>query len=316
MKKSFKPIDLKGLKTYSLLERESKVSIADFSKTLRKGSTVQDFLDSLPNILAGSRIRTVIASIAATVKEKRTVVLSMGAHVTKVGLNPIVIDLMERGIVTAVAMNGAGIIHDLELAIAGKTSEDVGASIGNGSFGMAHETATFLSEAIRTAEDRSMGLGEAVGRSIIEKRLPLSEMSILAAGARLELPVTVHVAFGTDIVHMHPEFDPKLTGAATHRDFRTFASIIATLERGVYLNIGSAVILPEVFLKAITLVRNLGHRLENFTTVNMDFIQHYRPMTNVVQRPISLGGQGFNLIGHHEIMLPLIAAGVIEQVDG
>ena len=161
----------------------------------------------------------------------------------------------------------------------------------------------------------NMGLGEAVGHTIIEKTLPLKEMSILATGARLDIPVTVHVAFGTDIVHMHPEFDPKLAGAATHRDFRTFASIIATLEKGVYLNIGSAVILPEVFLKAVTLVRNLGYHLENFTTVNLDFIQHYRPMTNVVQRPTSLGAQGISLIGHHEIMVPLIAAGVIEQMD-
>jgi hypothetical protein len=239
----------------------------------------------------------------------------MGAHVIKVGLNPVVVDLMERGIISAVAMNGAGIIHDIELALTGQTSEDVTASIGDGTFGMARETCSFLSEAIKMAGKQSAGLGEAVGRIIIENKLPQMEKSILAAGNRLGIPVTVHVALGTDIIHMHPDFDPCNAGKATHRDFRTFASIIATLEGGVYMNVGSAVILPEIFLKAITLVRNLGHHLKNFTTVNMDFIRHYRPMTNVVQRPTSNGGQGINLVGHHEIMLPLIAAGVIEQIN-
>jgi len=190
----------------------------------------------------------------------------------------------------------------------------VAASIANGSFGMAHETCTFLNDAIHQAGQKSAGLGETVGRSIIEKNLPLKNHSILAAGARLGIPVTVHVAVGTDIIHMHPDFDAEAAGASSHRDFRTFASIIATLEGGVYLNIGSAVVLPEVFLKALTLARNLGHELINFTTVNMDFIQHYRPLANVVNRPTAKGGQGFNLIGHHEIMLPLIAAAVIEQI--
>ncbi len=238
----------------------------------------------------------------------------MGAHVIKVGLNPVVIDLMERGIITAVAMNGAGIIHDSELAMAGQTSEDVSASIGNGSFGMAHEINSFLSDAIHKAGQKSSGLGETIGLAMIEGNLPFLDQSILAAGARLGIPVTVHVAFGTDIIHMHPGFDPNAAGAATHIDFRTFASVIATLEGGIYLNVGSAVILPEVFLKAVTLVRNLGHNLDNFTTVNMDFIRHYRPITNVVNRPTARGGQGFDLTGHHEIMLPLIAAGVIEEI--
>ena len=315
MPHSFKPIDLRRLNTYPLSERKSKVNTADFAKTWKRGSGFKDFLESLPNILTGNNIRAVISSIVKAFKEEKTVALGMGAHVIKVGLSPILIDLMERGIITSVAMNGAGFIHDFELAMTGSTSEDVEASIGNGTFGMARETCDFLSASIKKAGENSLGLGEAVGSSILEKEFPFMDKSILAAGARLGIPVTVHVAIGTDIIHMHPGFDPKLTGVATHRDFRIFASVIATLEEGVYLNVGSAVILPEIFLKAVTLVRNMGHNLNNFTTVNMDFIQHYRPITNVVKRPTAHGGRGFNLIGHHEIMLPLIAAGVIEQIN-
>lgn len=314
MSKTFKPIDLSRVKTYPLSERKSRVSSSDFAKTWQKGSFFKEFLDSLPDVLAGSYIKTVISSIATAFKNKKTVVFAMGAHVIKVGLNPVVIDLMERGIITAVAMNGAGIIHDSELAMAGQTSEDVASSIGNGSFGMVHEINSFLSDAIHKAGQKSSGLGETIGLAMIEGNLPFLDQSILAAGARLGIPVTVHVAFGTDIIHMHPGFDPNAAGAATHIDFRTFASVIATLEGGIHLNVGSAVILPEVFLKAVTLVRNLGHNLDNFTTVNMDFIRHYRPITNVVNRPTARGGQGFDLTGHHEIMLPLIAAGVIEEI--
>ena len=315
MSQSFKPIDLSQLQTYSLSERKSTVSSDDFAKIWIKGYCISDFLDNLPNILAGNHINAVISSIVSAFEKKKTIVFAMGAHVIKVGLSPIVIDLMERGIVTAIALNGACIIHDLEIAMTGKTSEDVAASIGNGSFGMAHETCSFLCEAIKKAGEKSTGLGYAVGQSIIENKLSLMDKSILAAGFRLGIPVTVHVAIGTDIIHMHPEFDPEETGGATHRDFRTFASVISTIESGVYMNIGSAVILPEIFLKAVTLVRNLGYNIEDFTTVNMDFIRQYRPMTNVVNRPTAKGGQGFNLVGHHEIMLPLIAAGVIEKLS-
>lgn len=314
MAKTFKPIDLRQVKTYPLSERKSKVSTADFAETWEKGASYLDFLDSLPDVLAGRDIKTIISSIATAFQEKRTVVLAMGAHVIKVGLNPVVIDLMEHGVITAIAMNGAGIIHDLEIAMAGKTSEDVAETIANGTFGMAQETCDFLSAALDHAENTSAGLGESVGLTIIRENLPFLDKSILAAATRLGIPVTVHVAIGTDIVHMHPGFDAKAAGGATHRDFRTFTSIIATLEKGVFLNVGSAVILPEVFLKALTLARNLGHNLDDFTTVNMDFIRHYRPMTNVVNRPTAKGGQGFNLTGHHEIMFPLIAAGVIEKI--
>ena len=315
MAKKFEPIDLSGVKTYPLSQRKSKVSTADVAKTWVKGSHFKDFLDGLPDILAGSHLKTVISSTVKAFKENKTILFAMGAHVIKVGLNPIVINLMERGIITAVAMNGAGIIHDRDLAMAWQTSEDVSASIGNGTFGMADETGAFLCDAIHRAGKTSKGLGKTIGAAMIEKKLPFLEHSILAAGCRLGIPVTVHVAFGTDIIHMHPGFDAKAAGETTHRDFRTFASVVSTLEKGVYFNVGSAVILPEVFLKAVTLARNLGHRLNDFTTVNMDFIRQYRPMTNVVNRPTADGGRGFHLTGHHEIMLPLIAAGIIEEVE-
>lgn len=314
MPDKFKPIDLSKVKTYRLSDRKSKVTTDDFAGPWHKGSSYREFLAKLPDILAGRQLKSVISAIVKAYQAKHTIIFGMGAHVIKVGLNPIVIDLMERGVITSVAMNGAGIIHDLELAMVGQTSEDVATALDDGSFGMARETCAFLAEALSATGENAMGLGQAVGRVIVAKKLPLMDKSILAAGARLGIPVTVHVAIGTDIIHMHPGFDPAKTGAATHRDFRLFASIVATLEKGVYLNVGSAVILPEIFLKATTLVRNLGHTLADFTTVNLDFIKHYRPLTNVINRPTAKGGQGINLIGHHEILLPLIAAGVIEEI--
>ena len=313
MPEKFAPMDLSRVNTYSLSDRESKVKAADFAKTWQKGSSYRDFLANLPNILAGGQLKRVISAIVTAYQDQRAVIFGMGAHVIKVGLNPIVIDLMERGVITSVAMNGAGIIHDLELAMVGQTSEEVAASLGDGSFGMAQETCAVLGEALDLTRAGDIGLGQSVGQMIVEKKMPLLDTSILATGFRLEIPVTVHVAIGTDIIHMHPGFDPALAGAATHRDFRLFASIVANLEKGVYLNVGSAVILPEIFLKATTLARNLGHTLADFTTVNLDFIKHYRPLTNVISRPTAKGGQGINLVGHHEIMLPLIAAGVIEE---
>jgi len=312
----FKPIDTGKLKTYSISERKSKVSADDFAVPWEKGKSFREFIDSLPDILAGTDVRTVISSISEAFLKKKTIIVGMGAHVIKVGLNPLIIDLMRRGIITAVAMNGAGIIHDSEIAMTGRTSEDVAASLGDGSFGMARETGEFLNGAIKRAEMESLGLGEAVGKEIAGRDFPFRDKSILAAGAILDIPVTVHVAIGTDIIHMHPGFDGRAAGGATHRDFLIFASIVSTLNEGVYLNIGSSVIMPEVFLKATTLARNLGHDIDTFTAVNMDFIRHYRPMTNVVGRPTAKGGKGINLTGHHEIMLPLIAAGVIERVNG
>jgi hypothetical protein len=315
MAKNFQPLDLSKVKTHSISKRPSRVQTDDFAKTWLKGSSLRVFLDSLPDILAGRDLREVISAVCAAYADQRTVIFGMGAHVIKVGLNPIIIDLMERGIITGVAMNGAGIIHDTELAMIGRTSEDVAAALGDGSFGMARETCAFLGQAIEDVKNDETGLGEAVGRAIIDRQLPQLDQSILAAGVRLDIPVTVHVAIGTDIIHMHPGFDPRKTGAATHCDFRKFSSIVATLEKGVYVNVGSAVILPEIFLKATTLVRNLGYSLDEFTTVNLDFIKHYRPLTNVIARPTSKGGKGINIVGHHELLLPLIAAGVIEQLE-
>ena len=315
MPQKFDPIDLSGLKTYHLADRNSKVSAKEFAKTWQKGASFRTFLNSLPDILAGGQLKNVISAMVTAYHNNQTILFGMGAHVIKVGLNPIVVDLMERRLITGVAMNGAGIIHDVELAMVNRTSEDVDTALNDGSFGMARETCTFLNEAITSARNISVGLGEAVGRHILVKQLPFMEQSILAAGARLGIPVTVHVAVGTDILHMHPGFDPQAAGAATHRDFRLFASLVAVLDKGVYLNVGSAVILPETFLKATTLVRNLGYTLEDFTTINLDFIKHYRPITNVIQRPTAKGGRGINLVGHHEILLPLIAAGIIEEID-
>jgi hypothetical protein len=315
MPKKFEPIDLSRVKTYPLAQRKSMVSASDFARIWEKGSSFSEFLDGLPNILAVNDIKAVIRAMSNAVKAKKTTILAMGAHVIKVGLNPIIIDMMQHGIISGVAMNGAGIIHDLEVALAGQTSEDVGATLDDGSFGMAQEPCEFLSRAIAETHQHKLGLGQAVGRYITDRKLPFIQQSILAAGFRLDIPVTVHVAIGTDILHMHPGFDAAKAGKASHRDFRIFSSMVSSLEGGVYLNVGSAVILPEIFLKAVTLSRNLGFRLDNLTTVNMDFIRHYRPLTNVVQRPTARGGTGINLVGHHEILLPLIAAGLIETLN-
>lgn len=308
----FKPISSRGLKTYSIKDRKSKVMVEDFAGLHEKGGSFSDFFGKLPDILAAKDLKEVADSVVAAHKGGRTVAIGMGAHVIKVGLSPVITDLMERGVVNSVAMNGACVVHDFESAYAGCTSEDVDSELGKGAFGMAEETGGLLNRAIKKGAKK--GLGRAVGEMIEKSRFPYKDKSILAAGARLDIPVTVHVALGTDVLHIHPQMDGAKTGEASIRDFQLFCSVVASLERGVYLNLGSAVILPEVFLKALTLVRNLGHRAENFTTVNMDFIQHYRPLTNVVRRPVSGGGRGFRLTGHHEIMLPLLYAAIIERL--
>jgi hypothetical protein len=312
----YNPIDLTGLNTYSLAGRKSKVAAEAFARPWQAAGSFADFLAGLPKILAAEDLLSVVAALVRSFQNGNHVLFGMGAHVIKVGLNPVVIDLMRRGVITGVAMNGAGIIHDLELAMVGRTSEDVAAALGDGSFGMARETGAFLSQAIVEARQEGLGLGEAVGKKIADQSLPYAPDSILAEGYRRKIPVTVHVAFGTDIIHMHPQFDPGAAGEASHRDFRILAGLVAELEDGVYMNVGSAVILPEVFLKAVTVARNLGHRLRNLTTVNLDFIRHYRPMANVVCRPTADGGKGYAIVGHHEILLPLIAAGVVEQIEG
>lgn len=307
-------IDLTRLKTYPLARRHSKVRLSDFARPWRRGGSLARFLDGLPDILAVKTLRDVARAIVRARARGRPVIVGMGAHVTKVGLNPLLVDLMEQGVVTAVAMNGAVIIHDFELAFLGHTSEEVDKEIDSGRFGMAEETGRMLNEAIVSGVKEGRGLGEAVGAymNLHKRRFPHRATSLLATGARLGLPVTVHVALGTDIIHMHPAADGAAIGAGSLTDFRRLAAVVAGMEGGVYLNLGSAVILPEVFLKTVTLGRNLGHPLSDITTVNMDFLPHYRPMTNVVRRPTQKGGRGYQLIGHHEIMVPLLAAAVLE----
>ncbi|NOY70186.1 MAG: hypothetical protein GXP53_12010 [Deltaproteobacteria bacterium] len=308
------PMDLSKIRTYSLAGRKSKVCASDFGRPWKAGGRFDEFLDRLPAILGAADLRRVIDAIISAKKNKKPVIFAMGAHVIKVGLSPLIIDLMEKGIITAVVLNGAGIIHDFEIAFAGRTSEDVSAVLHGGDFGMAKETGEHLGCAISMAGEKNLGLGEAVGRYMTETSLPHLDDSIIARAFCLGVPVTVHVAMGTDIIHMHPGFDPAAAGAASHKDFRILASIVAGLSGGVFINAGSAVILPEVFLKAVSLAINLGHDISDITCVNLDFIRHYRPMTNVVGRPAQHGGIGISLVGHHEIMIPLIAAGVIEKL--
>jgi hypothetical protein len=315
MKSRFDQIDPEKMRTVSLKERKSTVRVDDFSRTYAKGGTFGDFYEALPNILAGRDFRKIVQSLVDAFQEKRMAVLAMGAHPVKLGLSPIIISLIERGVFKAVAMNGACIIHDVEVAMAGQTSEDVAEELDQGTFGIARETAEFINAAIREGVVQGLGLGESLGRKILDANLPHTALSIIAAGSRLGIPVTVHVAMGTDVIHMHPSTDGAAIGEASYRDFKIFSSIISKLEGGVYINLGSAVILPEVFLKAISLVRNLGHQVNRFTTVNMDFLQHYRPTVNVVNRPTRKGGKGYALTGHHEIMFPLLAAAVVEKID-
>jgi len=311
----FKPLSLKNVKTYPLKKRQSKVSVRDFGSSWTAGSTMSLWLENLPNILAGNDFRKLVNRLHIAVKEKKTIILAMGAHTIKVGLSPIILDLMERGIITGIAMNGAGIIHDLEVAMVGATSEDVDNELSDGKFGMAEETGKFLNSAIRDGAKKGSGLGHSVGSSILKASFPYSKFSLLAGAARMNIPLTVHVAIGTDIIHFHPGVDGSAIGKTSHLDFRIFASLISHLDGGAYINLGSAVVLPEVFLKALTLVRNLGFTVKKFTTVDMDFIRHYRPMTNVVKRPTLEGGEGFYLTGHNEIMFPMLAAALIESLE-
>lgn len=309
------PLSLKGLTTYSLKDRPSKVSHQDFARPWTKGGSFQEFLERLPNILAGQSLREIAAAWVRARQEDRPVLLGMGAHPLKVGLSPILIDLLTRGLITGLAVNGAVIIHDAEIAMVGRTSEDVDQVLGSGRFGMARETAEFLNEATTWGATEGLGLGQAVARRLHHSDFPYKHLSLLAAAESLNLPVTVHVAVGTDIIHLHPSCNPAALGETTHRDFRLFAAQVSRLAGGVYINLGSAVILPEVFLKALTLARNLGHQVEPLTTVNLDFFQHYRPLTNVVRRPTAGAGQGYALTGHHEIMLPLLAALMAETLE-
>ncbi len=308
----YEEFDLTGVRTYPLGSRESKTRVTDFARPVAEGATFADWFASLPSLLAGGDVRRVVGAITEARRHGRGVVWGLGAHVIKTGVSPVLIDLMERGFVSALALNGAGMIHDFEIAWSGATSEDVDAALGPGRFGMADETGRLLNEAIGLAARDQQGMGQAVAAFVAGARPAFADRSLLASAHRLGIPVTVHVALGTDIIHMHPAASGAAIGDASLRDFRYFTASVAKLEGGVYLNCGSAVVLPEVFLKAVALVRNQGVSLDRLTTVNIDFLRMYRPQTNVVTRPVAgTGGAGITLVGHHEILIPLLAAAIV-----
>jgi hypothetical protein len=308
----YEQFDLSDVRTYPLASRKSKANAADFARPVARGASVRSLLDSLPNILAAADLKAVVNAILRAKTDGRGVMWGLGAHVLKTGLSPVLIDLMERGFVSALAVNGAVVIHDFELALSGATSEEVDEALGPGRFGMAEETGRLLNQAINDGVAAGLGVGLAVGRRLREMKPSHEPLSVLAAAARLEIPITVHIGIGTDIIHMHPLASGAALGEGSLRDFRFFVSNVARLGGGVYLNCGSAVVLPEVFLKAVALARNRGIPLDGLTTVNLDFVRHYRPMTNVVARPVKGIGTGYSIVGHHELMIPLLAAAIIE----
>ncbi len=309
------PIDLAQLSTYPLDSRHSKVTVKDFARPLSdiEAKAASALLNSLPDILAVQSLRAVAQAMLQAQTNRKAIIWGAGGHVIKTGLAPVIIDLMRRGFVTAIALNGSGVIHDFEIALIGSTSEDVDEALGQGAFGMAEETGRMLNDAIRLGARDDIGLGEAVGRMLSELQPPFAAYSLLHEAYRHKIPVTVHATIGADIIHLHPNADGASIGQTSHRDFRLLTSIVKELDGGgIYLNLGSAVTLPEIFLKAVTVVRNLGVPLQNFTTANFDFIQHYRPNTNVVKRPVANGaGKGYSITGHHELMIPLLAAAII-----
>jgi len=307
-----KRIDRSKVRTTPARRRGSKVRVKDEAKPHQVGGSFAAFMDELPDLLAAAELKAAIQAWVRASERDKTVLFGLGAHVVKVGLAPVIVDLLERGAIDGLLLNGAGCVHDLELAMMGRTSEDVAEALDDGSFGMARETSHQLNDAIRRGADEGLGMGAAVGREILDGRYPHKDRSILATAARLSIPVTVHVAIGSDIHHMHETADGAALGQTSYSDFETLVGLVARLEGGVIFNVGSAVILPEVFLKALSLARNLGHRVRRFTAVNLDFMRHYRPTVNVVERPTRLGGRGITIIGHHELTVPLLAAGYIE----
>jgi len=310
VKFEYEQFDLTGVRTYPLASRPSKVRHEQFAHPWDPATGLHGWIDSLPDLLAAADFRAVVGAIKSARADDRGIVWGLGAHVIKTGLGPVVIDLMERGFVSALALNGAGLIHDCEVALAGRTSEDVDQVLGQGTFGMAEETGRHLNAAISQGAAQGLGLGQAVCAYLTGAKPHFGRLSILCAAARLNVPVTAHVGIGTDIIHMHPDASGEAIGATSLRDFRYFTSVVARLEGGVYLNCGSAVMLPEVFLKAVSLVRNRGISLDGLTTVNFDFVRMYRPETNVVRRPVAGTGRGYSITGHHELLLPLLAAAI------
>jgi hypothetical protein len=310
---NLEPIDLSEIRTYELASRPSKVAADDFARTVSEGETLKGFLDKLPNILAVQSMQELSARIVKARYAGKPIIWGIGGHVIKTGLAPLIIDLMDRGFVTAVAVNGSVLVHDTEIALVGSTSEDVDATLGSGDFGAARETGEILNKAARDGRDSRIGLGEAMGRELVRLSPKNSDKSVLCAAYSRRLPVTAHLAIGADIGHFHASCDGAALGDTTHIDFRLMCSLVREMNGGgVYINYGSAVILPEIFLKAVTVVRNLGHELRDITTANFDFIQGYRPSTNVVRRPTADGaGKGFAITGHHELTMPLLAAMLI-----
>jgi hypothetical protein len=313
MRFSYEEFDLAAVQTYPLTTRPGKVRTSEFGRPCAPGTTIAGLIESLPDVLAAADLKAVVEAIVAARTERGGVVWGIGAHVVKTGLNPVLVDLMERGFVSALAMNGATMIHDFEIALSGSTSEDVDGTLGPGRFGMAEETGAELNRVIADGVARRLGIGRSVAEHLERLKPPHADVSLLATAARLEIPVTVHVAIGTDVIHMHPSASGSALGEGSLRDFRYFVSCVSRLAGGVYLNCGSAVVLPEVFLKAVALVRNRGIALDRLTTVNIDFLRLYRPQTNVVSRPTAGSGRGYSLVGHHEIMIPLLAGAVIER---
>lgn len=308
-------IDLSCLKTYSLSNRFSKSSLDDAAKPHLKGASFLEFINSMPNFLAAKDLHLFTKSIIKATRESKQVILAMGAHPIKVGLSTLIIDLIKRGIITAIATNGASIIHDFEIAYQGATSEDVSKEIDTGLFGMARETCMMINEAITEGVSNGHGIGKAIGKFISNSNLKYKDKSIFATCFEKNIPATVHVTIGADIIHMHKEASGANTGEGSLRDFRLFTECVSFLDGGVFINLGSAVVMPEVFLKALTTVRNLGYEVKDITTANFDFIQHYRPFVNVLKRPTQLGGRHFAFTGHHEIMFPLMCAMIIEGLD-
>jgi len=304
------PLELTHVKTYSLASRPSKVQLDDFARTISSDASMRDFLASLPNVLAVQSLRRIAERMQRARELKKPIIWGLGGHVIKTGLAPLIIDLIKRGFVSAIAANGSVLVHDAEIAMIGSTSEDVDATLSEGVFGGADETGRLLNNAARDGAADQIGLGEAVGRSLLAMKPRHQNYSLLCAAYDSRIPFTVHLTIGGDIAHFHTTADGAALGATTHTDFRLLAELVKRMDGGgVYLNVGSAVVLPEVFLKCVTLVRNLGHPLADITTANFDFIQSYRPQTNVVRRPTEKGaGEGFSITGHHELTIPLLAA--------
>ena len=316
--KNYHPVDLSAVKTYSIRTRDNKVNVQEhFARSLSAGMSFDDFFTALPRVLGAEQLRGVVEAVVGAREKGRPVILAMGGHVIKCGLQPVIRNLLEAGVITAVAMNGSAAIHDFEVSLIGATSEDVGAVLHSGDFGFSEETGGGMNRALKEALGEGIGFGKAIGQRILRENHPYSRYSLLAACAELEIPATVHVALGTDIIHQHPEADGGVIGEMSFRDFRLLTAIVGDLgDGGVWLNVGSAVILPEVFLKALSIAQNLGQHVEGFSTANFDMIQHYRPLQNVVKRPTAGSGRGYTITGHHEINVPLFALAVLDRLEG